>query len=538
MKFGRIPLAAADGAISAHTLRLAGGAVLKKGRVLGPGELAALRAAGYDSLIAAQLEAGEVGEDAAAARLGAAIAGPGLRCGPATTGRCNLYAEHAGLLRVDGEGVNRLNAIDEAVTLATIAPLLPVAQGELVATVKIIPFAVPEAVLSRCQDGAQSLPGGLLSVAAFVPRPVGLILTRHAGASEGLLDRAASAQRMRLARLSGTVVHELRCAHDEDAVAAALAEHLAAGCTLVLLLGASAIVDRRDVIPAAIERSGGVVEHFGMPVDPGNLLLLARLGAVPLVGVPGCARSLRRSGFDWVLERLFAGIAVTSRDLTALGVGGLLRDIPLRPQPRAAQPGDALEPRVAAVVLAAGLSQRMGAANKLLALVDGQPLVTRVVDTLLQTAARPIIVVTGHEEDRVRAALRGRDVRFCHNLDYAAGMSTSLRTGVLALGGEVDGALICLGDMPRICPAHIEALLGAFDPADGRAVIVPTYQGQRGNPVLWAAQFFPEMQSLTGDVGARALLARHAAVLCSVPMADDGVIVDVDTSEALRALQT
>jgi len=281
-----------------------------------------------------------------------------------------------------------------------------------------------------------------------------------------------------------------------------------------------------------------VLERFGMPVDPGNLFLLARVGAVPVLGVPGCARSLRRSGFDWVLERLSAGLALTARDVTALGVGGLLGDIPLRPQPRTVNLAVSPEPRVGAVVLAAGQSQRMGEANKLLALVDGQPLVARVVDTLLLTSARPILVVTGHEAEQVRAALRGREVRFCHNPDYASGMSTSLRAGVAALGGEVDGALICLGDMPRVQPAHIEALLGAFDAADGREIVVPTYHGQRGNPVLWAARLFPALQSLTGDVGARALLQKYAGVVCTVPMEDAGVTIDVDTPDDLRAVST
>jgi molybdenum cofactor cytidylyltransferase len=258
---------------------------------------------------------------------------------------------------------------------------------------------------------------------------------------------------------------------------------------------------------------------------------------VPILGVPGCARSLRRSGYDWVIERLCAGLPVTRRELTGMGVGGLLGEILARPQPRASEPAAASEPRVAAIVLAAGLSQRMGEANKLLTEADGKPLVTTMVDALLATAARPIVVVTGHQDDRVRAALSDRPVRFVHNPDYAAGMSTSVRAGVAALGRDVAGALICLGDMPRVQPSHIESLLGAFDPEDGRAVVVPTYQGRRGNPVLWAARYFRELQELTGDVGARALLQRHADAVCAVPMPDDGVTIDVDTAEDLRALR-
>ena len=194
------------------------------------------------------------------------------------------------------------------------------------------------------------------------------------------------------------------------------------------------------------------------------------------------------------------------------------------------------EPRVAAVVLAAGQSRRMGEVNKLLADIDGAPMVARVVDTILATRARPVVVVIGHEEARVRAALAGRDVVFVHNPEHAEGMSTSLRAGLGRLGADVDGALVCLADMPRVRPTHLEALVGAFDPENGRAICVPTWEGRRGNPVLFATRYFAEMRLVQGDVGARALLERHAGALWQVPMDDRGVTLDVDTPEALDAL--
>lgn len=555
MRFGRLSTSGdeAIGAVSAHTLRIPG-AVFKKGRVLTADDLSRLRAVGIGSLIAARLDPGDVSEDAAASRLGAAVAGSGLRVADAATGRCNLYAEVAGVLQVENERVDHLNRIDEAVTLATIAPFSPVHPGDMVATVKLIPFAVPAPALDRCLAAAD---GSLLSIAPFRPRRMGLILTEVASVPKSLLDRAASAQRVRAERIGSSIVRELRCRHDEASLSAALRELLGAGCWPILILGASAIVDRRDVIPAALQAVGGSILHFGMPVDPGNLLLLGRHGEVPVLGVPGCARSLRRSGFDWVLERLCAGLRVTRDDLMGLGVGGLLGEILLRPQPRSdSEAAPASDPelgtsrrshdqRVAAVVLAAGLSSRMGSAsgspvNKLLVELEGKALVAHAVDALLATAARPVIVVTGHDAESVRQALAGRDVEFVHNPDYAQGLSTSLRAGLLHLGrrpaGSIDGAFVCLGDMPRVRPAHLEALLGAFDPDDGRGIVVPTFAGQRGNPVLFAARFFPEMAQGSGDVGARALLGRHAGLVCAVPMDDEGVSIDVDTPEALKSL--
>jgi molybdenum cofactor cytidylyltransferase len=191
---------------------------------------------------------------------------------------------------------------------------------------------------------------------------------------------------------------------------------------------------------------------------------------------------------------------------------------------------------VAAVVLGAGQSRRMGEANKLLAPVDGAPMIARVVAAVLATRARPVVVVTGHDDDAVRAALAGQGVTFVHNPRYAEGMSTSLRAGIEHLGRTIEGALVCLGDMPRVRPEDLEAILGAFDPEAGRALVVPTWEGRRGNPVLFAARYFEEMCALSGDVGARSLLEKHAASVCSVPMGDRGVTLDVDTPEALAAI--
>jgi molybdenum cofactor cytidylyltransferase len=547
MKFGRIPVDQAQGGILGHTLRLGRGQVLKKGHVLGADDVALLRAAGQAEVFAALLDPDDVSEDEAARLVGQAIAGPGVRVAEAFTGRCNLFAEQAGVAVIDVARVLALNAVHEAVTLATVAPHAALAPKDMVATVKIIPFAVPRAALDACLQVAAEgrAAGGLVRVAPFSRRRAGLVLTRLPGVHESQLDRAAVNLRTRIESMGSELVAELRCPHTEAAVDGSVSDLLGRGCTLVLVLGASAIVDRRDVVPLGIEAAGGVVEHFGMPVDPGNLLLVARAGAVPVLGVPGCARSLKPSGFHWVLQRLCADLALTRADITAMSVGGLLADIDARPQPREARslPGPSpgpLAPRrpvVTAVVLAAGRSSRMGDQNKLVVDVFGAPMIARVVDALLGSSVERVVVVTGHERERVEAALAGRGLTFVHNPDYAAGMSTSLRAGVRALGPEVDAALVCLGDMPWIAPAHVDALIDAFQPVEGREICVPIYQGKRGNPVLFAARFFDEMSQLEGDVGARALIDAHAEVVFQVPVDQSGVLVDVDTVAALERLR-
>jgi molybdenum cofactor cytidylyltransferase len=193
--------------------------------------------------------------------------------------------------------------------------------------------------------------------------------------------------------------------------------------------------------------------------------------------------------------------------------------------------------RIAAIVLAAGRSTRMGAANKLLADVDGRPMVRVAVEAALASQARPVLVVTGHQPDAVRAALAGVDVAFVGNSDFAIGLSTSLRAGIRAVPKECTGALVLLGDMPRIEAAHLDAMIAVFASEAGAAIVVPTYEGQRGNPVLWPAELFGEMLALEGDVGARSLMAKHAQQVREIDLGTDAVLMDIDTPEALERLR-
>jgi molybdenum cofactor cytidylyltransferase len=289
------------------------------------------------------------------------------------------------------------------------------------------------------------------------------------------------------------------------------------------------------VIPAAVEAVGGTIEHFGMPVDPGNLMLVSAVRGRPVLGAPGCARSPKENGFDWVLVRLLCGLPVRRSDLTGMGVGGLLMEIVTRPQPRAVaeKPGK----NVAAIVLAAGRSTRMGGPNKLLAEVHGTPLVRLAVEQALASAARPVIVVTGHQRERVEAALAGSGVVFVHNPDYAEGISTSVKAGIAAVPPQADGAIVCLGDMPQVDAKLIDRLIAAFDPEKGALVVVPVMDGKRGNPVVWSRRFFSELGELGGDVGARHLIATYPEAVAEVPVAGRGALFDVDTPDALDELR-
>lgn len=535
MIFGTLPLDEAEGAILAHATPV-GRETFRKGRRLSAGDVAQLRAHGLQAVIAAKLDPTDVPEDIAAQRLATALAGPGVTVTAAFTGRANLYAEAPGLGLVDAERIQRINLVDESLTVATVFPYEHVGPRQLLATVKVIPFAVPGEALARTVAIAREA-GPLIRVAPFRPRRLGLVSTHLPGLKAGLLDKNRQALEARAHRLGSRIVVEERVPHESAAIGRGIEACLSAGAEIVLVFGASAIVDRRDEVPAGIVASGGRLEHFGMPVDPGNLLLLAHVGTRPVIGLPGCARSPKINGFDWVLERLLADLPVTARDIMTMGVGGLLKEIPTRPQPRDGAMAAPHAPRVAGLLLAAGLSRRMGPANKLLAPLGGKPLVRHAGEALMASEAQPVIVVTGHEAEAVKAALAGLSVTFVHNERYGEGLSASLKTGLDALGAraDVDAALVMLADMPRVGPEIINRLIAAFNPIEGRGICVPTYHGKRGNPVLWGRSYFAAMGELEGDVGARALLGTFAEAVCEVAVEEEAVLVDIDTPDALAA---
>ncbi len=545
MKFGDVAIDAAEGAILAHAHR-DGGVSFAKGRRLSADDVTKLKAAGVAHVVAATLDADDVHEDEAARAIAMAAAGVGLTPTAPFTGRANLFAAAAGVVSVDVARIDALNALDEAITIATLPAFAAVTPKQMVATIKIIPFAAPRAALQRALDLIGGKP--LVSVAAFQPLKAGLVQTSLPGTRSKVLDKAVETTRARMVGIGGTLAGERRVAHDEAAIARALDELKAEGCDLFLVAGASAIVDRRDTVPAGIEAAGGRITHFGMPVDPGNLLLMGELDGKPAIGLPGCAKSPKFNGFDNVLQRLAARLPVGRGEVMGMGVGGLLAETPSRGVPRAgAAEASAVEappsaPRIAALVLAAGRSSRMGGPNKLLAEIDGMPMVARVVQSALASQAVSVTVVLGHMASEVRAAVASlgaaaAKVRFVENPDFADGLSASLRVGIGALPADVDGALVCLGDMPAVAPAQLDKLIAAFNPVEGRSICVPTVRGKRGNPVLWDRRFFAEMTTVSGDTGARHLIGEHTDLVCEVDMGSESVLIDLDTPEALAAFR-
>jgi molybdenum cofactor cytidylyltransferase len=402
----------------------------------------------------------------------------------------------------------------------------------MVATVKIIPYGVPASLVEQALAGLDGLKP--IAVQPYRPMKLAVISTLLPGLKPSVVDKTLRVMGERLAPAGAMIAADIRVPHQEEPLAQALVAE-AADADLIIVFGASAITDRRDVIPKALLAAGGRIEHLGMPVDPGNLLLVGEIGGKPVVGAPGCARSPKENGFDWVLQRLLAGIPVKKPDIQAMGVGGLLMEIVSRPQPRA--PSHAALAPVAGLVLAAGRSTRMGEANKLLLPVRGKPMLRHAVAAQLASTAQPVLVVTGHQHGEVEAALAGLDVIVLPNPDFAEGLATSLRAGIAAVPESAPGVIVSLGDMPNVTGPVLDRLAQAFADAPDALAVVPTLLGQRGNPVLLSRALFPAVAQLTGDQGARRLLEEAGDAVVEVPLDDPAIALDVDTPEALQAVE-
>jgi molybdenum cofactor cytidylyltransferase len=533
MKFVTVAVADAAGAILAHALRLPG-LVLEKGKPLDSEALAGLHRAGVEQVTVARLEPGDVPEDRAAARVSRDLAGAGVIAREAHTGRVNLCATARGLLLFDAARIDALNSVDEAITIATLPLREVVEPRQTLATIKVNPYAVSEAVVAAWEAAASPL-----RVAPFQPLRASLIQTVAPGLKPSVLEKTARATRHRLEALGGALVADIRSAHEREGLARDIRRRTAQGDDLVLICGAYSTADRQDVVPAAIVEAGGRIEHFGMPVDPGNLLALGAIGSVSVIGMPGCARTSQLNGFDHVLRLVMARQPVGAADIRAMGVGGLLKDAAWRAAPKAEDErrarGRAAPARIAAVVLAAGQSSRMGE-NKLTLPLDGKPVLRHVADALRVSRIASVHVVLGHQADEVRALFCPGEAQFVLNEDYRDGLSTSLRAGIAALPADVDAAMIFLGDMPDVDPALVDRMIAAFDPQQMREIVLPQRDGRRGHPVLWGRRFFPFLlEKTSGDSGARHLIGQYADWVVEIEAEHDGAFTDLDTPEAFAA---
>ncbi|KAA1178638.1 4-diphosphocytidyl-2C-methyl-D-erythritol kinase [Rhizobium tropici] len=537
MIFGEFSTTEAEGAVLAHSVRLSDGS-LSKGHRLAGEDIERLAAAGIERVIAARIEPGDLMEDEAADRLARSVAPDHLTFSEAATGRVNVHSAVDGLFVADRAAVDRINSVDPAITLACLADHVPIRAGDMVATFKIIPLAVSGAKVAEGVEILRRMP--VFEVKPFVPHAISLVATELPSLKASVMDKTARILSQRLQSSGSVLQREERVAHRAGAVAHAIRRGLAAPDQLpklVIVFGASAVIDAGDVIPEAIRLVGGEVIQVGMPVDPGNLLVLGSVGDVYVVGAPGCARSPKENGFDWVLDRILAGERPASRDITGMGVGGLLMEIQSRPRPRDMVAKPAAQISVAIVLLAAGKASRMGegGSHKLLAEFDGVPLVRRSASIAMASGVSDIVAVTGHRREEIEDALSGLAVESVFNPDYASGMASSLVAGVGTHAAQkADGVLVMLADMPGVTSDDLKKLTAAFRKANGQAIVRAVSGGKRGNPVILPRSVLNAVMRLEGDVGARHIIETSGLPVVDVEIGE-AAHLDVDTPDAVVA---
>jgi len=534
MWFGEIPVVESEGCILAHSVRLDSGRVAK-GTELTPALVARLVAGGCDQITVARLDDTDIHENEAATMLATAIAGDGIRIDKASTGRVNLYASCDGLLSLDREAIGLLNGIDESVTLATLAVDSWVLAGKMIATSKIITYGVDAGHMERAASIAAQ---HRISVHAVKQQRALLLQTTMPSVKASILDKTRRVTEQRLHIRQAELISEMRCPHTVEELIGLLQQAQQQKCDWILIVGASAISDRRDVIPAAIEGAGGRIHRYGIPVDPGNLLLLGELDGTAVIGMPGCARSSKYNGLDMLLDRLACKVEVTDQWLNDLGVGGLLTEMIDRPQPRVVNPVKTVagKPAIAGLVLAAGSSRRAGNTNKLLQLCDGTPMVRKVVNALCDSGVNQVLVVTGFEHEKIQRAISDTRASSLYCASHTMGMAHSLSHGISRLK-NADAVLVCLGDMPHITSALIDKLLSSAPSNADNVIAVPVVQGKRGNPVMVGSAFFDTLLQHSGDSGAKFLMKHYPDKIIEIPVDDESVLLDYDTPEALATLQ-
>jgi molybdenum cofactor cytidylyltransferase len=527
MKFDLCNIGDCEGAILAHSMCI-GDLRLPKGRVLTQTEIAILRDAGIAQITVARLEHDDINENAAAAEIGAALVTSGFHASDPLAGRVNLISDLAGVLLLNPKAINQMNSVDEALTITTLPNYTHVDKGALLATIKVIPYAAKRDSINKVisTTNAQTF-----QLHPFVAQTVDLILTRTDGFKESLMAKGHKTIADRIAPLGLSLQNCVHVAHETEAVACAISKSKA---DIVLILGASATSDRHDVIPAAIERANGQVVRFGMPVDPGNLLVLGHHKTAQIVGLPGCARAPALNGVDWILQRLAAKITVGHNDIAQMGVGGLLKEIPQRIHPRSKK-GTANGPKVG-LLLAAGASSRMLGDDKLLREIEGIALLRRSAQSMLNANLDQVFVSIKSNSPAHENALADLPVSIVNVPDAATGMSASIRAGVAAIPADTSVIILGLADMPDITSQHYNLILAAHNPKHDHLIIRPiTPTGKHGNPVLFDARFTENLRAIDGDQGARDILKSVPEYIHHVKMHDEAVTCDLDTPEAWDA---
>ena len=484
------------------------------------------------TILCAVPEEGDIHEDEAAEAISNAIDKNQIYAEKASTGRVNFKSQSLCLVRYERALIREVNLVDESIAFSIVEHNQLIAKNDLIATLKIIPFFTKKKYVDQVIKILAR--NELFKIHTLKKKEVALIQTCFEWQKKSIFTATSNVTRARLEALGCPLKKETLIPHDYKSLCLEIESSIDNGAQLLLISGASAITDRSDYIPKAILSVGGEIIQFGLAVDPGNLLLIGKVGSTTIIGMPGCARSPKLNGFDWVLQLLIANVPINKEELADMGAGGLLMEIASRPLPRAlAKSVKKREKKIMGVILAAGNSTRMGQDNKLLKNIGGASLVRNTAIEMLKSDIDSCSIVLGYQSDKVAAAIKDLNINLILNPLWEEGQASSLKAALNTLDTSYSDLLVMLGDLPGVKSKHINKVIEGHLLTDNRKskITIPSFNGKKGNPVIWGRSFFSDLSNLEGDVGGRALFGQHPAAINLIDMDDKAVVTDTDTPE-------
>ena len=484
------------------------------------------------NILCAVPDNGDIHEDEAANIISNEIDRSHIYTEGASTGRVNFKSRSLCLVRYKRDLIKKVNLVDESIAFSIVEHNQLLAKNDLIATLKIIPFFTQKKYVD--QVISKLAKNELFKTHSLNKKEVSLIQTSFDWQKKSIFKATSNVTRNRLEALDCSLNEEKLIRHDYEVLRSEIKSSVESGIDILLLSGASAIIDRSDHIPKAILSEGGEIIQYGLAVDPGNLLLLGKIGKTTIIGMPGCARSPKLNGFDWVLQLLMADIPINREELADMGAGGLLMEIASRPLPRAlAKSVSKREKKVMGVILAAGNSTRMGKDNKLLRKIGDAPLIRNTAIEMLKSDLDTCSIVLGYQSDKVADVIKDLNINLILNPLWKEGQASSLRAAINTLDSTYSDLLIMLGDLPGIKSSHINSIIEEHLLTDNRRskITIPSFKGQKGNPVIWGRSFFHDLSNLEGDIGGRTLFSEHPAAINILEMDDPWVVKDADTPE-------
>tara|TARA_A100001011_G_scaffold308294_1_gene323883 strand:+ start:21 stop:1673 length:1653 start_codon:yes stop_codon:yes gene_type:complete len=519
------------GSILAQTYNLSV-KTLSKGTHVSEDVVALLNKENVKSILCAVPHKDDIHEDSAAETISKAIDESQLYAEEASTGRVNFRTPALSIVRYNRELIKKINLIDESIAFSIVEHNQLLAKNDLIATLKIIPFFISKIYVERVVSLISKYE--IFKIYRLGEKKVELIQTYYDWQKKSIFKATSNVTGSRLNALGCSLQKETLIPHDHKSLCSEIKSSIDSGAQVLLISGASAITDRSDHIPKAILSVGGEIIQYGLAVDPGNLLLIGKIGSTTIIGMPGCARSPKLNGFDWVLQLLMANIPISKEELADMGAGGLLMEIASRPLPRAlAKSAKKREKKIMGIILAAGNSTRMGKDNKLLRNVGGASLVRNTAIEMLSSDLDCCSIVLGYQSDKVAAVIKDLSINLILNPLWEEGQASSLKAALNSLDTSYSDLLVMLGDLPGVTSKHINKIIEEHLLTNNRKskITIPSFNGRKGNPVIWGRSFFPDLSNLQGDVGGRALFSQHPAAINLLDMEDPAVVTDTDTPE-------